>query len=43
MECVYYGYALKTIRELQDKNRESVNSCSTGKVLVSSVTREKNN
>ena len=42
MECVYYGYAFKAIRELKEKNCSCVNS-SKGKVLVSSVTREKNN
>jgi hypothetical protein len=43
MECVYYGYALKTIRELQEKNCGNVNSEVKGKVIVSSVTRGKPN
>ena len=41
MECVYYGYALKTIRELQGKN--SVNSNTSGNVLISSVSRKQDN
>jgi len=40
MECVYYGYALKAIRESQEKNGASVNS--NGKVIVSSVNRKNN-
>ena len=39
MECVYYGYAFKAIREMQEKNRNSVNSETNGKVLTSSVNR----
>ena len=40
MECVYYGYAFKTIRELQEKNKTSING--NGKVIVSSASRKQN-
>ena len=43
MECVYYGYAFKTIRELQEKNKNTVNSNTSGNVLISSVSRKQNN
>ena len=42
MECVYYGYAFKAIRELQEKNKNSVNSENQGKAIVSSANRKNN-
>jgi hypothetical protein len=43
MECVYYGYALKAIRELQEKNKNTVNSNTSGNVIISSVSRKQDN